>query len=118
MFLKYTKEIYIIAKAKGVDVGVAFAMLNADVKAGKAQEGNTDDLLPEFDYQRAHGELTALDDDGQTAAYAEIKRLFADPDNLRALNKAYPSRNAMDMVVADWIVREHQKAEERKDEEK
>ena len=113
MFLKYTKEIYIIAKAKGVDVGVAFAMLNADVKAGKAQEGNTDDLLPEFDYAKAHAELTALDDDGQTAAYAEIKRLFADPDNLRALNKAYPSRNAMDMVVADWIVREHQKDEER-----
>ena len=113
MFLKYTKEIYTIAKAKNVDVGVAFAMLNADVKAGKAQEGNTDDLLPEFDYAKAHAELTALDDDGQTAAYAEIKRLFADPDNLRALNKAYPSRNAMDMVVADWIVREHQKDEER-----
>ena len=40
MFLKYTKEIYTIAKAKNVDVGVAFAMLNADIKAGKAQEGN------------------------------------------------------------------------------
>ena len=113
MFLKYTKEIYIIAKAKGVDVGVAFAMLNADVKAGKAQEGNTDDLLPEFDYAKAHAELTALDDDGQTAAYREIDEFLRDPARLRKLNEAYPSREKMDAIAADWIVERHQKAEER-----
>ena len=113
MFLKFTKEIYDIAKARGVDVGVAFAMLNADVKAGRAQEDNTLGILRDFDYRAARESLESLNDDLQTAAYAEIKRLFADPDNLRSLNEAYPSRNAMDMVVADWIVREHQKDEER-----
>lgn len=118
MFLKYTKEIYIIAKAKGVDVGVAFAMLNADIKAGKAQEDNTLGILDGFDFARAHGELAALDDDGQTAAYREIDEFLRDPARLRKLNEAYPSREKMDAIAADWIVEQHQKAEERKDEEK
>lgn len=116
MFLKYTKEIYTIAKAKNVDVGVAFAMLNADIKAGKAQEGNTDNLLPGFDYAKAQAELAALNSDQQDAAYGEIKGLLKDPDVLKALHAAYPSREKMDAVVADWIVAESQK-EEQKDAE-
>ena len=116
MFLKYTKEIYTIAKAKNVDVGVAFAMLNADIKAGKAQEGNTDGLLPGFDYAGAQAELAALNSDQQDAAYAEIHGLLKDPDVLKALHAAYPSREKMDAVVGDWIVAESQK-EEQKDAE-
>lgn len=116
MFLKYTKEIYTIAKAKNVDVGVAFAMFNADVKAGKAQEGNTDSLLPGFDYAKAQAELAALNSDQQDAAYAEIHSLLKDPDVLKALHAAYPSREKMDAVVGDWIVAQAQK-EEQKDKE-
>ena len=116
MFLKYTKEIYTIAKAKNVDVGVAFAMLNADIKAGKDQEGNTDGLLPGFDYQKAQIDLLAMNEDQQGAAYAEIKGLLADPNVLKALHSAYPSREKMDAVVGDWIVAESQK-EEQKDAE-
>lgn len=116
MFLKYTKEIYTIAKAKNVDVGVAFAMLNADIKAGKAQEGNTDGLLPGFDYAKAQIDLLAMNEDQQEAAYAEIHGLLKDPDVLKALHAAYPSREKMDAVVGDWIVAEHQK-EEQKDAE-
>ena len=116
MFLKYTKEIYTIAKAKNVDVGVAFAMLNADIKAGKAQEGNTDGLLPGFDYAKAQAELAALNEDQQEAAYAEIKGLLADPNVLKALHAAYPSREKMDAVVGDWIVAQAQK-DEQKDKE-
>ena len=116
MFLKYTKEIYTIAKAKNVDVGVAFAMFNADVKAGKAQEGNTDSLLPGFDYAKAQIDLLAMNEDQQEAAYAEIKGLLADPNVLKALHAAYPSREKMDAVVGDWIVAESQK-EEQKDAE-
>ena len=41
MFLKYTKEIYDIAKARNVDVGIAFTILNADIKIGRPVEGNT-----------------------------------------------------------------------------
>ena len=116
MFLKYTKEIYTIAKAKNVDVGVAFAMLNADIKAGKAQEGNTDGLLPGFDYVGAQAQLAAMNSDQQDAAYAEIHGLLKEPEVLKALHAAYPSREKMDAVVADWIVAESQK-EEQKDAE-
>lgn len=112
MFLKYTKEIYTIAKAKNVDVGVAFAMLNADIKAGKAQEGNTDDLLPGFDYAKAQAELATLNEDQQEAAYAEIHGLLKEPEALKALHAAYPSREKMDAVVGDWIVAESQKDKE------
>ena len=112
MFLKYTKEIYTIAKAKNVDVGVAFAMLNADVKAGKAQEGNTDDLLPGFDYAGAQAQLEAMNSDQQDAAYAEIHGLLKEPEVLKALHAAYPSREKMDAVVGDWIVAQAQKEEE------
>lgn len=116
MFLKYTKEIYTIAKAKNVDVGIAFAMFNADVKAGKAQEGNTDSLLPGFDYAKAQAELAALNEDQQEAAYAEIHGLLKEPEVLKALHAAYPSREKMDAVVGDWIVAQAQK-EEQKDKE-
>lgn len=116
MFLKYTKEIYTIAKAKNVDVGVAFAMFNADVKAGKAQEGNTDNLLPGFDYAKAQAELAAMNSDQQDAAYAEIHGLLKEPEVLKALHAVYPSREKMDAVVGDWIVAESQK-EEQKDAE-
>ena len=112
MFLKYTKEIYTIAKAKNVDVGIAFAMFNADVKAGKAQEGNTDFLLPGFDYAGAQAELAALNSDQQEAAYAEIHGLLKEPEVLKALHAAYPSREKMDAVVGDWIVAESQKDKE------
>ena len=112
MFMKYTREIYDIAKAKNVDVGVAFAMLNADIKAGKAQEGNTDGLLPGFDYQKAQIDLLAMNEEEQDAAYAEIHGLLKDPDVLRALHAAYPSREKMDAVVGDWIVAESQKDKE------
>lgn len=112
MFLKYTKEIYTIAKAKNVDVGVAFAMLNADIKAGKAQEGNTDGLLPGFDYAKAQAQLAAMNEDQQEAAYAEIHGLLADPNVLKALHAAYPSREKMDAVVGDWIVAQAQKDKE------
>lgn len=116
MFLKYTKEIYTIAKAKNVDVGIAFAMFNADVKAGKAQEGNTDSLLPGFDYAKAQIDLLAMNEDQQEAAYAEIHGLLKEPEVLKALHAAYPSREKMDAVVGDWIVVQAQK-EEQKDKE-
>ena len=112
MFLKYTKEIYTIAKAKNVDVGIAFAMFNADVKAGKAQEGNTDDLLPGFDYAGAQAQLAAMNSDQQDAAYAEIHGLLKEPEVLKALHAAYPSREKMDAVVGDWIVAQAQKDKE------
>ena len=116
MFLKYTKEIYDIAKARNVDVGIAFTILNADIKIGRPVEGNTEGILKRFSYKKAHRELMAMSDEELTAAYAEITCLLCSPETLRRLHDAYPSRKKMDAVAADWLVRKHQE-EEKKEEE-
>ena len=70
-FVDYTQEIWTVSKENGVDIGVAYDMFRADVRAGKSLPYNTGAALPDFDFSAARDEWDALTEDEQEAAYEE-----------------------------------------------
>lgn len=67
-FENYKHEIAMVSDHKNVDLGIAYEMFKADVKAGKAHEYNTGNSLPNFDFAKAHAEYEALTDEEKANA--------------------------------------------------
>lgn len=58
-FDNYKNEIAIVSAHNNVDLGIAYEMFKADVKAGAALPYNTGDALPNFDFAKAKAEYDA-----------------------------------------------------------
>ncbi|MGI6029750.1 MAG: hypothetical protein ACOX81_10160 [Candidatus Heteroscillospira sp.] len=98
-FIDYTNEVFTISKELGVDVGVAYDMLRADIRSG--ERANTEAVeLPGIDLAAAHGAFSKLTEDEAEAVYGEwhdyMRRCyeaavaaFPDQDKLAALAAAY-----------------------------
>lgn len=98
-FLDYAYEIFTISKELHVDLGVAYAMLKADIAEGKRT--NTGDVdLGNFDVIWAHARFSQLSEDEQKEMYAEwhdfIRRAYD------AAAVAYPDKKKFDMVIAAY----------------
>ena len=67
-FSNFAHEIAMVSEKKNVDLGIAYEMVKADIKAGKAHEYNTGDALPNFNFAKAHAEYMALTDEEKANA--------------------------------------------------
>lgn len=95
-FVNYTHEIFTVSKALDVDIGVAYAMLKADVRSG--ERANTEDAdLGDFDVAAAHEAFAAMTEEEQKAAYGEwhdfVRRCYD------AAVKVYPDRAGLETLI-------------------
>lgn len=98
-FTDYTWEIFTISKALHVDIGVAYAMLKADIASGCRD--NTGDVdLGSFDVIWAHARFEQLNEDEKKEAYAEWHD-FVSKCYEEAV-KAYPDREKLDRLAAEY----------------
>lgn len=72
-FNNYKNEIRTISAVNNVDLGVAFDMFRADVRAGQALPYNTGNALPNFDFTIAKSKWDALTRDEQNAVVIDYK---------------------------------------------
>lgn len=108
-FIDYVYEIFTITKELDVDIGVAYAMLKADVQSG--ERVNTAAVeLHDFDLAAAHSSFMELTEVEQKMAYAEwhdfVKRCF------KACYSVYPDYDKMAEVVRAYKAGEFDKVEE------
>ena len=95
-FIDHAHEIFTIGATLGVDIGVAYAMLKADVRSG--ERANTEAVdLGDFDVAAAHEAFAAMTEEEQKAAYGEwhdfVRRCYD------AAVKVYPDRAGLDTLV-------------------
>lgn len=100
-FINYAYEIFTVGRRNGVDIGVAYDMFRADVRAGEALSYNTGDALPDFDFAPLKVEWDALTEDEQKAAYEEWHSFIA--ERYAALTRAFAEgEDAVIALVEDW----------------
>lgn len=95
-FTDYAYEIFTISKALHVDLGVAYAMLKADIASG--HRDNTKDVdLGDFDVIWAHARFSELSEAEQKEQYADwhdfVRRAY------EAATVAYPDKKKFKMVI-------------------
>lgn len=98
-FLDYTHAIWKISEKKGVDLGVAFSMLKADIRMG--HRFNTGDVvIDDLDLEAAHAAFKSLTEDEELAVYGErfdFQRRCYD-----AVCAVYPDKEKIAKVVAAY----------------
>ena len=98
-FIDYCREIFKTGETLGVDTGVAYAMLKADVQSG--ERANTEAVdLGDFDIAAAHAAFAALSEEEQKAAYGEWHRFIR--LCYEEAVEAYPDAGKLAQLAADY----------------
>lgn len=111
MFVNYAYEIWTVSATNAVDVGTAYDIFRADVRAGGARPYNTGTALPNVDFAAARKEWDALTEDEQKAAYEEWHE-FLEDRYAEACAAFAEGEEAMIVLVEEWRADVAARAEE------
>ena len=104
-FINHLYDIFTVSQALSIDgytceVSEAFARFKADVAAGKAEDYNTGNILPDFNFAGAKAEWDKLGEAGQKQAIEDYDN-FVDQHYLALCVAFTEGREKMQAFVAE-----------------